>query len=692
MGLSRFIERRRHRRLFAVVAVIALISMLALGPRGAFALIQQIGDSPSPATGHASVIAQGVSTLPDTSSAWRVSQPTATSLDSGEPTNYGLGFTVATDGGVLVNDYTSGLQQRLSNGEAAFSERGAYQQHASLSGSDVQYLRIGLVSGDGADGEGENVVYAGDAFTSVDGLRDIDLIRDVLADGETTSVSSNVAPALVYVVSGEVVVDDGSNTTTVSGGNGATISGDFDIEAQGQATVLVAVIGSEVPAPPRITGTVTLDIRACPADVTKEQLEESAASGSNEAFAPCTGLADPAKAGLELDLTPANGDALPLSDADLGDDDGVVTWNALPFGEYGLGDITAYPESYNDFVMSDGNLNLGDHGDFTLSRDNPDVYRVIYLLQAPTATGSIEIAYRSCRVASFDDFDPSACQTYVGEVVTQIFVNGADTPLRADDGELVDAPHTIRWGDLPVATSEDPSATDPGAYVIGFGPENTDTTQIVVDGAEYDDASGNYRLNLTPEHPDATVTFYAVNLDTSLGRIYISGVVCPDPTSAIEECTTGSPQLPAVSITTGSGERFDQSTAIDGDPLWLWEDLPYEDTYTISVDDIVAPEGFQIRTIYNIDTGESGESLTVSNTYELPTSNILVVLDPVAEEEPATPADADGDGLSDDDEAAYGTDPNSADSDADCFTDGNEVSAGTDPLDAASFPDGDCDI
>ena len=47
--------------------------------------------------------------------------------------------------------------------------------------------------------------------------------------------------------------------------------------------------------------------------------------------------------------------------------------------------------------------------------------------------------------------------------------------------------------------------------------------------------------------------------------------------------------------------------------------------------------------------------------------------------------DADEDGLSDSDEATYGTDPNNPDTDGDGSNDGDEVTAGTDPLDAASL-------
>ncbi len=50
--------------------------------------------------------------------------------------------------------------------------------------------------------------------------------------------------------------------------------------------------------------------------------------------------------------------------------------------------------------------------------------------------------------------------------------------------------------------------------------------------------------------------------------------------------------------------------------------------------------------------------------------------------------DSDGDGLSDDDEIAIGTDPFDPDTDDDGLTDGEEVALGTDPLDPDSDGDG----
>ncbi len=48
--------------------------------------------------------------------------------------------------------------------------------------------------------------------------------------------------------------------------------------------------------------------------------------------------------------------------------------------------------------------------------------------------------------------------------------------------------------------------------------------------------------------------------------------------------------------------------------------------------------------------------------------------------------DADGDGLTNEEEEYYGTDPNDPDTDDDGFSDGEEVDAGTDPLDPDDYP------
>lgn len=629
MGL---IHRARTTRAVAIVAAIAMISMLAIGPRGALALFQQFSDSPSAATGHAGVIAQGVSALPEGSSVWRVSQATATALDSGEPTNYGLGFTMATGGGVLVNDYTSGLQQRLSSGEAAFSESGAFQQHVALNGSEVSYLRIGLTSGNGADG-GENVVYASDAFSSVGGLRDLDLVRDVLADGEETTVNAGSAPSLLYVLSGEVTVDDGNSTSDLGAGNGTTINGAFSVQAKGAAVIVAAVIGDEVPAPPRISGTVTIDVRVCPDGVTKDAVTQSVGDGSTEEVDKCTALDDPVKAGFQISLNPSDGNALPLTSARQTTDKGVLIWENLAFGDYALSDIVKYPDGYGDSAMSNGNLNIGDHSAFTLNRDNPDVYRVLYLFKS-AAQGSITVNFHKCFVDDFELFDPASCEPLNGGLPAQIQF-GADGVLTNDDALTGDDP-SYTWENLAVATSPDPQPTDPGSYTLGFAVQDTGTNpRVVVNGADPIGETGFFSVVLTSDQPTAEVDYYLIHLpgEVSTG-IYVSGIICPSAEATIAECdSNGATALAAMTIPVASGSAIDQSSATVSSGSFVWSDLPVDDTYTISTANIVPPDGYTIRTILYYQTGETGDAFDVTLTSDAPNADFLVYLDPIVPDE-----------------------------------------------------------
>jgi Concanavalin A-like lectin/glucanases superfamily/Putative collagen-binding domain of a collagenase/Bacterial TSP3 repeat len=94
---------------------------------------------------------------------------------------------------------------------------------------------------------------------------------------------------------------------------------------------------------------------------------------------------------------------------------------------------------------------------------------------------------------------------------------------------------------------------------------------------------------------------------------------------------------------------------------------------------------------------DAGTPLTSSGLWDFtpPTNDdwVLVIDDAVATLPPpgteavVPDADQDGDGLTESEELAIGSDPNNPDTDGDSFSDGDEVAAGTDPLDPASFPE-----
>ncbi|MGH2550062.1 MAG: hypothetical protein ACRDHN_11755, partial [Thermomicrobiales bacterium] len=284
------------------------------------------------------------------------------------------------------------------------------------------------------------------------------------------------------------------------------------------------------------------------------------------------------------------------------------------------------------------------------------------------------------------------CSTYVGEIPTELHVNGSETPLTLADAERGGA-NDYTWTDLAAATTEDPAPSDSGYYQLSFTvPGNMSTPEIVVDGATLLEDSGNYAVTLTPENTDAVVSYYVVNLDASLGSLYVGGVSCPTVDSTLAECfANGTVVLPGVTITSASGASLDQSSAETSGDYYSWTGLSFDDTYSIASGNIVAPDGFVVRSIVDDQTGASEDPLDLSFSSDSPSRTVFVYLDPIGDDS-GVPVDTDGDGLSDDDEASLGTSVDSADTDADCHGDGSEVTAGTDPLDAGSFPEGDCNI
>ena len=98
------------------------------------------------------------------------------------------------------------------------------------------------------------------------------------------------------VESGSVKVSSGSNQQTLKAGDTVVLSGDLTITqtGSGDAIVLAATIGDEVPAAPRFAGTITLQIFGCPAGTTVKSLPAAGATGDN----PCASVLS----GVELTL------------------------------------------------------------------------------------------------------------------------------------------------------------------------------------------------------------------------------------------------------------------------------------------------------------------------------------------------------------------------------------------------------
>lgn len=187
-----------------------------------------------PASGHAQVIAQGVASFTAGAHHWRlVSNDVGTapvSIDTASPT-----FLVATsealDAGPVRVSEPDGFGWMLADGEATFRPADSATGIEPTPGALVHEIAIDEGSGD-------------DAFDPGDGLRDLDLVRDVLANGESLTVRSDVS-ALIFVTDGIATAADG---TQIAAGTTRAVVGEETLSNAGAepVVVLAAIIGAVV--------------------------------------------------------------------------------------------------------------------------------------------------------------------------------------------------------------------------------------------------------------------------------------------------------------------------------------------------------------------------------------------------------------------------------------------------------------
>ena len=195
-----------------------------------------------PASGHAQVIAQGVVSFTAGAHHWRLvtndvgTAPVA--IDIASPTFLVAASTVFDAGPIRITE-PDGLGWLLADGEATFRPAGSAVAIDPTPGALVHEIAIDEGSGD-------------DSFDPGNGLRDLDLVRDVLATGESITIRSEVS-ALIFVTTGIATATDGSEIPT-----GATraIVGETTLTNGGgaPAVVLAVIIGTPVDA---ATGTTS---------------------------------------------------------------------------------------------------------------------------------------------------------------------------------------------------------------------------------------------------------------------------------------------------------------------------------------------------------------------------------------------------------------------------------------------------
>lgn len=176
---------------------VAGVMAQALGPAG-----------PSPATGAASVVAQGVYNVTDSDYVWQVSTYTAAS--GAEPIMITTPtFVLARTTPLLVTNLDSGNQLRVANGEAVYLNPDQNVRLETFGPPDA-FIFVELTPNGAASTGADPLV--GQPFRPLAGTRDIDLVRDVLNEGEQSELPEGAGRTLVFGLAGQVSAATGDGT------------------------------------------------------------------------------------------------------------------------------------------------------------------------------------------------------------------------------------------------------------------------------------------------------------------------------------------------------------------------------------------------------------------------------------------------------------------------------------------------
>jgi hypothetical protein len=674
-----------RRRQVLVWSVLFGLLALLVAPVVVLAFQRLAADSPSPATGHAQVVAQGVAPMPASSVAWRVVRDTAELPEDSADEERALGFALTDRMAIVIDDASGQRQQRLAAGEAAFVPQGAIERRSSLAPVVAPYYRIALVPTElASDAGGDRMVYAGRPFAAPAGRAfDIDLVRDVVAPDDEIRFADSGAQALVLVTSGSVDVRAGtSQTVRLSEGEAASFTGPlqmFGVEPR-PATYVVAVIGPEVPAPPRpVTGSISLAVRLCEPGIRPETLAGAGWPQQQIESCPLSTL-DPAPA-LQL----ANGNAL-APDEFL--DDGRFRWNGLLPSPFPFLD-PELPRTVGGWVLLDEDRRIiAANAQSSLVPDAPGagaflvepgrLERAGTLMLFRDATGRILFERFDCpALPEGAAFDPAPCEP--GSPALDIELAGGDGETILLDDPAIAGEQAIIAPDLPF-----------GTYTVELRSLPEGVGQARIGGADFEAATGTYRVTLDAASPERTVRVYMLG-GLERGSLTVRTWSCPSgmtrETVERSGCVPADPSAIVLIDSEGATSGVDDG-ALEGNSL-VWDELPFG-YYTINDPGFGA--GFDDLVIAGAeDFGGGWFGLPVSADGDAPVVDVFRLAPAVTPGTAAPGTDSDGDGLSDEEEDALGTDPFVADTDGDGRADGDEVGERqyqTDPLNPDTDGDG----
>jgi hypothetical protein len=209
----------------------------------------QVPDEPSPASGTAQVVAQGVADIQDGDIRWEITERSAPPPANAAESTSDLGFLIVESGVLLAEDIASGEQHRLPPGEAMLSLGGAEQLRAALGSDPAVYRSLSLVDADAASPADGSVLFSSEPFPGPGARHDIDLLRDALGPGGTMTIPAGALPTLVLVLDGVAeIASETGDVFSLGGGEAVSLTGPLVVTAtENGATVTVAYTGPAVP-------------------------------------------------------------------------------------------------------------------------------------------------------------------------------------------------------------------------------------------------------------------------------------------------------------------------------------------------------------------------------------------------------------------------------------------------------------
>ena len=261
----------------------------------------QVPDDPSPRSGTAQVIAQGVVTLPDGDVRWQVAERTAPPPANASPSPTNAGFIIGESGVILVEDVETGQQHRLPSGEAMLTRPGAEHIRAALGSEPAGYRDLTLVAVGDEAGADEPASFVSEPFPGPGAQHDLDLLSDVLGPGASLALPAGALPTLVLVRAGSAdVATEAGDVFSLGAGEAVALSGPLAITAADNGAEVAAVYTG--PAVPRLA-----QVAATPGSgsrVIESQNADAAADASPVAQMPAvaaTVAAEPATDDLDDD-------------------------------------------------------------------------------------------------------------------------------------------------------------------------------------------------------------------------------------------------------------------------------------------------------------------------------------------------------------------------------------------------------